>query len=115
MGHRREGRWCPFNTLKGDFENGLITNACCFCGGHLFFNFYGILFDINGFRLSLNLKMKSFVMRKPLEGKYTVEEYLEKELVAPYKSEFYNGEIFPMGEIEGDTPLGNGWNLASAQ
>lgn len=36
--------------------------------------------------------------------KYTVEEYLELELTAPYKSEYYNGEIFPMGEIEGDTP-----------
>lgn len=35
---------------------------------------------------------------------YTVEEYLEMELSAPYKSEYYNGEIFPMGEIEGDTP-----------
>lgn len=36
--------------------------------------------------------------------KYTVEEYLQMELNAPYKSEYYNGEIFPMGEIEGDTP-----------
>jgi Uma2 family endonuclease len=36
--------------------------------------------------------------------KYTVEEYLQMELTAPYKSEYYNGEIFPMGEIEGDTP-----------
>ncbi len=36
--------------------------------------------------------------------KYTVEEYLEMELTSPYKSEYYNGEIFPMGEIEGDTP-----------
>jgi Uma2 family endonuclease len=36
--------------------------------------------------------------------KYTVEEYLQMEQTAPYKSEFYNGEIFPMGEIEGDTP-----------
>ena len=36
--------------------------------------------------------------------KYTVEEYLDMELTAPYKSEYYNGEIFPMGEIEGDTP-----------
>lgn len=34
--------------------------------------------------------------------KYTVEEYLQMELNAPYKSEYYNGEIFPMGEIEGD-------------
>ena len=36
--------------------------------------------------------------------KYTVEEYLQMELTASHKSEFYNGEIFPMGEIEGDTP-----------
>lgn len=36
--------------------------------------------------------------------KYTVEEYLQMELIASYKSEYYNGEIFPMGEIEGDTP-----------
>ena len=36
--------------------------------------------------------------------KYTVEEYLQMELTAPYKSEYYKGEIFPMGEIEGDTP-----------
>jgi len=35
---------------------------------------------------------------------FTVEEYLEMELTATYKSEYYNGEIFPMGEIEGDTP-----------
>jgi Uma2 family endonuclease len=36
--------------------------------------------------------------------KYSVGEYLEMELNAQYKSEYYNGEIFPMGEIEGDTP-----------
>lgn len=36
--------------------------------------------------------------------KYTIEEYLQMELTAPYKSEYYNGEIFPMGEIEGDSP-----------
>lgn len=36
--------------------------------------------------------------------KYSVEEYLQMELTAPYKSEYYKGEIFPMGEIEGDTP-----------
>lgn len=36
--------------------------------------------------------------------KFTVEEYLQMELTATYKSEYYNGEIFPMGEIEGDTP-----------
>lgn len=36
--------------------------------------------------------------------KYTVEEYLQMELTASYKSEYYNGEIFPMGEIEGETP-----------
>src|SRR3954470_2625167 len=36
--------------------------------------------------------------------KYSVEEYLQMESTALYKSEFFNGEIFPMGEIEGDTP-----------
>lgn len=36
--------------------------------------------------------------------KYTAEEYQQMELTAAYKSEYYNGEIFPMGEIEGDTP-----------
>ncbi len=36
--------------------------------------------------------------------KYTIEEYLQMELTAPYKSEYYDGEIYPMGEIEGDTP-----------
>ncbi|MCY7422597.1 MAG: Uma2 family endonuclease [Chitinophagaceae bacterium] len=36
--------------------------------------------------------------------KYTVEEYLQMELTASYKSEYYKGEIFPMGEIEGDSP-----------
>lgn len=39
-----------------------------------------------------------------LKKKYTIEEYLQMELIAPYKSEYYNGEIFPMGEIKGDTP-----------
>ncbi|MEJ7677462.1 MAG: Uma2 family endonuclease [Segetibacter sp.] len=29
---------------------------------------------------------------------------MQMELTAPYKSEYYNGEIFPMGEIEGETP-----------
>jgi Uma2 family endonuclease len=43
-------------------------------------------------------------MRAIPKKKYTVEEYLQMELTAPYKSEYYNGEIFPMGEIEGDTP-----------
>ncbi|MBC7891783.1 MAG: Uma2 family endonuclease [Sphingobacteriaceae bacterium] len=36
--------------------------------------------------------------------KYTPEEYLELELKAPYKSEYFDGEIFPMGDFEGDTP-----------
>jgi Uma2 family endonuclease len=35
---------------------------------------------------------------------YTPEEYLERELEADYKSEYLNGEIFPMGDFEGDTP-----------
>ncbi len=30
------------------------------------------------------------------------------KLKAPYKNEYYNGEIFPMGEIEGDTPENTG-------
>ena len=36
--------------------------------------------------------------------KYTEEEYLQMELTASYKSEYYKGEIFPTGEIEGKTP-----------
>jgi len=36
--------------------------------------------------------------------KYTEDEYLEMELNAPYKSEFYRGEIFPMAETDGNTP-----------
>lgn len=36
--------------------------------------------------------------------KYSIEEYLLMESKATYKSEYYRGEIFPMGEIEGDTP-----------
>lgn len=35
---------------------------------------------------------------------YTPEEYLELERAAPYKSEYYDGEIFPMGDFGGDTP-----------
>ncbi|TAE36834.1 MAG: Uma2 family endonuclease [Runella slithyformis] len=35
---------------------------------------------------------------------YTPEEYLELERVAAYKSEYYQGEIFPMGDLDGDTP-----------
>ena len=38
------------------------------------------------------------------ERKYSIDEYLQMELTAPYKSEYFNGEIFPMGEIEGNTP-----------
>lgn len=38
------------------------------------------------------------------EKYYTPEEYLELERAAPYKSEYYDGEIFPMGDFEGDTP-----------
>lgn len=47
---------------------------------------------------------KHSIMSAQPKKKYTVEEYLQMELTAPYKSEYYNGEIFPMGEIEGDTP-----------
>ena len=43
-------------------------------------------------------------MNALLKKKYTTEEYLQMELNASYKSEYYNGEIFPMGEIDGDTP-----------
>lgn len=35
---------------------------------------------------------------------YTPEEYLELEEKAAYKSEYIHGEIFPMGDFEGDTP-----------
>ncbi|MCY7349397.1 MAG: Uma2 family endonuclease [Cytophagaceae bacterium] len=35
---------------------------------------------------------------------YTPEEYLELERKSSYKSEYYDGEIFPMGDFEGDTP-----------
>ena len=50
--------------------------------------------------------IKEFIigMSATPKKKYTVKEYLQMELTAPYKSEYYNGEIFPMGEIEGDTP-----------
>lgn len=37
--------------------------------------------------------------------KYTPEEYLELEREAPYKSEFFGGEIFPMGDFGGNTAL----------
>ncbi|MCU0342178.1 MAG: Uma2 family endonuclease, partial [Spirosomaceae bacterium] len=36
--------------------------------------------------------------------KYTVEEYLAMEETAPYKSEYFDGYIYPMGDFEGDTP-----------
>ncbi|NBB22853.1 Uma2 family endonuclease [Runella sp. CRIBMP] len=35
---------------------------------------------------------------------YTPEEYLELEEKAAYKSEYFNGHIYPMGDFEGDTP-----------
>ncbi|AEI49574.1 Uma2 family endonuclease [Runella slithyformis] len=35
---------------------------------------------------------------------YTPEEYLELEEKAAYKSEYFNGQIYPMGDFEGDTP-----------
>lgn len=47
---------------------------------------------------------KIFSMTAIPKKKYTVKEYLQMELTAPYKSEYYNGEILPMGEIEGETP-----------
>jgi Uma2 family endonuclease len=35
---------------------------------------------------------------------YTPEEYLELEEKASYKSEYFDGQIYPMGDFEGDTP-----------
>ncbi len=41
----------------------------------------------------------------PLPKKhYTPEEYLELEEKASYKSEYFDGQIYPMGDFEGDTP-----------
>ncbi|WP_428657453.1 Uma2 family endonuclease [Runella sp.] len=35
---------------------------------------------------------------------YTPEEYLKLEEKASYKSEYFDGQIYPMGDFEGDTP-----------
>jgi Uma2 family endonuclease len=35
---------------------------------------------------------------------YTVQEYLQREEAAAYKSEYYRGEIFPLGDLDGPTP-----------
>ena len=35
---------------------------------------------------------------------YSPQEYLELERTAPYKSEYFEGEIFPMGDMDGHTP-----------
>lgn len=35
---------------------------------------------------------------------YTPEEYLALEEKAAYKSEYFDGQIYPMGDFEGDTP-----------
>lgn len=43
-------------------------------------------------------------MTKLSKKYYTPEEYLELEEKAAYKSEYIHGEIFPMGDFEGDTP-----------
>lgn len=33
------------------------------------------------------------------------EEYLRREREAPYKSEYFQGVIYPMGDLEGNTPM----------
>jgi len=43
-------------------------------------------------------------MSAVLEPRYTIEEYLARERVAPYKSEFFRGQIFAMS---GGTPRHN--------
>ena len=35
---------------------------------------------------------------------YSPQEYLELERAAPYKSEYFDGEIFPMGDLDGNSP-----------
>jgi len=43
------------------------------------------------------LKAEQAIMSAVPKKKYTVEEYLQMELIAPYKSEYYNGENFSYG------------------
>lgn len=43
-------------------------------------------------------------MTAPPKKYYTPEEYLELEEKTPYKSEYYDGQIYPLGDFEGATP-----------
>jgi Uma2 family endonuclease len=87
--------------LKWKIENRKLKNqTCCENNRFLVFVMKLLLAEMVICKFGNQLiKMSAQPKRK-----YTVEEYLQMELTSAYKSEYYNGEIFPMGEIEGDTP-----------